>query len=89
MSFKTLSFEIVYYQQKVTGVGTTYKLKDLFEISRLVNGMAEQGFKPRSSGSRDCTFKYDFTLPLVSDRKCNIQWRGQKQEKKIPGSSGS
>lgn len=44
--------------------------------------LAEQGFKPRPVCSRDCTFEYDFTLPLVSDENCNTQWRGQKQERK-------
>lgn len=39
------------------------------------------------SGSRDCTFKHDVTLPLVSGKNCNTQWRGQNQEKK--NASGS
>lgn len=44
--------------------------------------MAEQGFKPRPSGSRDHTFKHYFTLLLVSDEISNSQWRNQNEKRK-------
>lgn len=58
MSHKTLSFGIGCYQQKVTGIGTK-QFKNLFKITRKANDLAEQGFKPRPSGSKDYTFIHD------------------------------
>lgn len=43
--------------------------------------MAEQGFKPKSSVSRDCAFKHYFLLPLVSDKNCNSEGAKMREEK--------